>query len=302
MSGDEKVIVNNINPESGGRSGGDGVGGLGAMAAIAALGNRNSNNGGDGFGLGGGGLGGLLALALLGGNGFGGRDFGRRDGGNDCCEGLGFQAVLGKLGSIEAAVPLSALQVQNSIQEQTIGLNTGLSALALGTQQGFANTKDAVQASTGALAVAIAGTKDAIQNGLFLTNTNLLEGVCSIKAAVQADGAETRALLVSRFQLEDQTRITTLANELAELRNDGRHRDTANKIEITNTAIAAQAQGQQQAQFQGLVQTVNSFVPCLQALIVDNQIARATNSNVIVGNTGASTVGAQTASPTNVRA
>lgn len=301
MSGDEKVIVNNINPESGGRSGGDGVGGLGAMAAIAALGNRNGGSmGGDGFGLGGGGLGGLLALALLGGNGFGNRD--RDRGGNDCCEGLGFQAVLGKLGSIEAAVPLSALQVQNSIQEQTIGLNTGLAALALGTQQGFANTKDSVQASTGILAAAIAGTKDAIQNGLFLTNTNLLEGVCSIKAAVNADGAETRALLVSRFQLEDQTRITTLANELAELRNDGRHRETANKIEITNTAIAAQRQGQEQEQRQRQGDEIGHLSRCFSALANEVQIARATNSNVIVGNTGASTVGAQTASPTNVRA
>lgn len=337
---EDKVGVTNIFERGGSGGGGDGLGGLGAAAMVAALGGRNERGmGGDGFGFGGGGgLGALLAIALLGGRGgfggfgggFGGGPvienfqnnggrggfpipfpvpfpFPDRDRGHDhgCCEQLGQQVILSKLGSIEGAIPLAAANTTNDILAQTNALQGALASLALGSQQGFSNVKDSVQISTGSLAVAIAGTKDAIQNGLFLTNTNLLEGLCSVKQVVVDDGEKTRALLVSRFQLEDQTRIASQAAEIIELRNDrdsrGRHADLELKITNTNTAVAAQQQAQSQFQLQDVLNTVRGLVPCVNALINESQIARATNANLIVGSTGVLT-GAQTANPTNVRA
>lgn len=313
VSNEDKVEVKNIFQSEGGGGRGDGVGGLGAMAAIAALGNRNDSRsnmggwGGDGFGFGGGGgLGALLAVALLGGRGFGDHGHGHGRGrGDDCCEGIGQQIILSKLGSIEGAIPLAASQVQTALCEQTGTLQGGLAALALGTQQGFANLKDSVQIASSAELVAIAGAKDAIQNGLFLTNTNLLEGICAVKQNDNANADRILSALNARWSLEDQSRINAQAAEIIELRNDrdnrSRHSDLELKITNTNTAIAAQAQGQQQQQQQALFETVRGLVPLVHGLVGEFQIARATNSNLIVGSTGVAT-GAQTANPTNVRA
>lgn len=319
MGVDDKVEVKNIF-QPGGSGHGDGVGGLGAMAAIAALGNRNDSRsnvgyGGDCFG---GGLGGGLGAGLLGGV-LGGLIFNRRDGfgGGDCgTAGLSSGqiiadgAILNGVNGLTAAVPTTALQTQAAIQ-------SGISSLALGTQQGLANVKDAVQNLSSAQLVAIAGVKDSVQNSAALlasaicgVNTNILTTGCQIERTIVNDGDRTRALLTSRFQLEDQTKIQNLANEVIELRNEGRNRQHHDELRLqitnTNTAVAAQAQGQQQQQFQGLVGVVNSLVPAVNALISHSQIAaaRATNGNVIVGNAGATTTGAQTAtaSPVNVAA
>lgn len=56
---------------------------------------------------------------------------------------------------------------------------------------------------------------------------------------------------------------------------------------------------QNQLQFQQQSQVLNGLAHLLSDVA---QVARATNSNVIVGNTGATTTGTQTANPTNVRA
>lgn len=57
-------------------------------------------------------------------------------------------------------------------------------------------------------------------------------------------------------------------------------------------------QNQNQMQFQQQAQVLSGLAHLLADV---NQVARATNSNVIVGNTGATTTGTQTANPTNVR-
>jgi hypothetical protein len=71
----------------------------------------------------------------------------------------------------------------------------------------------------------------------------------------------------------------------------------SSRIEINNSAVAAQTQGQQQAQFQQLFATVNALVPAVQGIL---QVAHATNQNVIAGNSGPVLTGPQTANPTNV--
>ncbi len=300
MSAEEKVIVHNKFEPGHGSDGG----GLNAMAAIAALGNRNDSRsnmpyGGDGgFGFGGGGMGAILALALLGRRGLGGDD-------GNCGDRGGERAVeaiqLSKLGSIEGAIPLAAADVTNNILAQTNALTGAIGTLALGTQQGFANVKDTVQNTTALTLGAIAGTKDAVQNGLFLTNTNLLEGVCSIKQNTDNNADRILAALNTRWTAEDQARIVAQANEIVELRQEGRRRADHDELRIqisnTNTAVAAQQQGQQQAQFQAQGFAINSLLEQVRGL---TQIAHATNSNVIAGNTGAVVTGPQTANPTNV--
>src|SRR3990172_1271672 len=141
----------NINVGGDGGSGG----GAGLAAVIAALGNRNN----DGFG-------GAGALAMLGplmannnngmnnlwpiillallGRGRGGFGFGGDDASCGPSSGIGpgqaaiLQTLLEGQSSLRAEVPTSALEIQNAIQ-------SAIGSLALGTQQGFANTKDAVQ-------------------------------------------------------------------------------------------------------------------------------------------------------------
>lgn len=296
MGVDDKVEVKNIFQPGGGHSGGDGVGGLGAMAAIAALGNRNDNGhrgyGGDGLlggGLGAGLLGGVLAGALFGGRGLGG-GFGGNGGSDsvavaaDINQSIFGTAVLTKLGSIEAAVPLSALQTQASI-------NGSLASLALGTQQGFSNVKDSVQNVGAALGVAIAQT-----------NTNVLTTGCAIERQITNDGAATRALITSIFQTQQAERINALNAEVIELRNDGRARANHDELRLqitnTNTAVAAQAQGQQQQQQQQQFALVQSLFPVINALVGDLQ---AVKQGQVIFNSGTMAAsGTQAAANTKV--
>lgn len=322
MGSEERVEVKNIfqGGEGGGRGyggGGDGIGGLGAAAMVAALGGRNERGfggcGGDGFGFGGGGgLAALLALGLL-----GGRDFGRGGcapvvfdhhnghnghNGHDCCDQIGQQVILSKLGSIEGGITAAALQVQNAICEQTGELSGSVAALALGTQQGFANVKDAINATQLAELAAISGVKDAVQNGFALTNTNLLTGLCSVKETVVADGDRTRALLVARFQQEDATKIAAQAAEIIELRNDrdarGRHADLELKITNTNTAVAAQQQAQGQFQLQRQGDDIAHLSRCVAALVGDIQAVR--QGQVIFNSGTMAASGTQAAANTKV--
>lgn len=248
-------------------SGGEGGGNGGAMAAlVAALGNRNqgdnsaaliaalgsrnndnqlaplmammhNRNDGDRDGLG---EMWPLLLLLLGRGGHGGGLFG---GGDDCGSGGGtainqltLTEVLSKLGTIEGQIPLTALQSQNALQ-------AAISQLALGTQQGFANNKDATQAALFALT-----------NDHAAINQNVSAQGCQTRESVQNDGDKTRALLVSRFQMEDATRIAEQNARIVALEtrcdNDRRHSEQTLQITNTNTAVAAQSQFQQQQQQQ----------------------------------------------------
>jgi hypothetical protein len=298
---EDKVGVTNIF-DHGGRGGGDGgMGGLGAAAMVAALGGRNERGyGGDGFGFGGGGgLGALLAIALLGRDGFGFGGRGGFDRGGDCCDQIGQQVILGKLGSIEGAIPAASLSIENSILSQTNALQGSIGSLALGLSQGLANVKDSVQANSALNLAATAGVKDAVQTGTSV----ILQAICSATKEItnQAQAFQTA---------NDSRLINAQAAEIIELRNDrdnrGRHAALELQITNTNTAVAAQQQAQAQFQLQGVVNAVQSLVPAVNALLVDNQIAvaRATNANFNIGNTGAVTNAAQSAAanPVNVRA
>lgn len=287
-------------------------GGYGVPFGIPMGGFGGGFGGGDGLGL-------IALLALLGGRGFG-RDHdhckdggngdgnaatiaalsalisNRNEGGLDCA---GITALMAKMASIEGAIPAASCDLQLALQSAVAGL----------TGQNTANTNSLAnlinQVQLGQLV-----QSNAIQSAIAGVDTNVDRTGAQIVTAVNADGNQTRALITANRISELESKNIILANEVSELRSDARHNDNRREveglrvtIENNNQAIAAQAQlqaqNQQQLQFQQSRFDNERLLSRFNELNL--QIARATNSNVIVGNTGA--VGtSQTASPTNVNA
>lgn len=283
----DKVIVN-----AGGQ--GDGAGGLGAAAMIAALGNRNegsdnaaliaalgnrnddSNSWGPammammgnrhpgyGYGDGFGGMNGILGIAALGlifGRGRGGL-FGGGDGDGGAAENR----------LQDNADTLAILSAIGGAKDATV---SGFGTTALALSQGFANVKDSQQASTFLLS-----------NQINTVNQNVSEQGCQTREVVLA---AQNAILTA---LKDN-RISELEDRVRELHGRGDARDS--EVRVTQTVNQAQAQQQQQ-------QIVNDRFARLEAILGNViQVAHATNQNVIAGNSGPVATGAQTANPTNV--
>lgn len=262
---------------------------------------------GDGFG-GGGMLGGLLVGALLGrggfgggfgGQGFSGGDFGGHHG-HGCGGGSGYgsnildTAILSKIGDVQGAIPLVACEVSAQIAEQTgdINLATAQQTLALSNQ-----------INTGAFAnqLGFANVKDSVQTTAAITNANIAAATAAVNVgtlqtaiSIRDDGDKTRAL-ISSIDRDNLNRMLSDANNvIAELKfgRDSDSRQHGIEIQMINN------QNQNQLQFQAQAQGIGFLQHCLNDV---GQVAKATNQNVLVGNTGAVTTGAQTANPTNVR-
>lgn len=321
----EGINSDKVNINLGGGEGG--TGGAGLAAVIAALGNRNE--GGDTAGLiaalgnrnNDGGMAAMLPalmagqnnglnniwpiilLALLGRGGRGGL-FG---GGDDCGPVVspgGVSPALAALlqtltegqGQLRADVPRVALETQAALQQS-------LAQLALGTQQGFANTGDKVTNTGTALLAAIANSKDTTQNGFALVARDL----CDVKSTVMAEGCATRELVQAGTTAVLSRIDRAEIDELRDSRNRFERQIEVNSLRsqvevnqtVNTTTNQAQAQQQQQLQFQDIN---NRLGRLFDRVDIVHQEARATNSNVIAGNTGAVTTGAQTSTPTNVNA
>lgn len=221
-----------------------------------------------------------LLLLLLRGNGFG------VGGGGDCCgptpaQAAILQTLLEGQSDLRAQVPTVGLETQNAI----------LSALArdaLGTQQGFANVKDAIQTGNAFL-----------DRDVQMVGQNVSAQGCQTREWVTMEADKTRSLLVARFQQEDATKIAEQNAEIVALRtrcdNDRHHAETTLTISNTNTAVAQQQQRQDQrdldARFERLAHAIN----------VGNQIqlARNVNDTINFGTMAAS--GIQTTPTTQVR-
>lgn len=279
-------LTDKINVNVGGEGGG---GGNAAMIAALLNGrNQDSNLGPLMAAMGGGGFGGnsmwpILLLALLGRRGFDG--FG--GGGDGGCGGTPdraalLQTLLEGQSNLRAEVPTTALETQNAIQQ-------ALAALGLGTQQGFANVKDAVQNGIAFLDRDVQGV-----------NQNVSSQGCQTREAVANDGDKTRALLVARFQQEDATRIAELNAEVVELRNEGRRRADHDelRIQVTNQNTATNTQSQAQAQFQVQSQFDRLF-GAISVLGAQVQRVRADQDIVNLGTMVAS--GTQATTSTQVR-
>lgn len=252
---------------------------------------------GGGFGGGDGIVGGLLLGGLLGNRGFGGNWGG---GNNDCHSGPGFgnvvqdTAILAAIGNVQGAIPLTALQTQAQIAEstgdinlstanQTLAISAEISRQSLGNQQGFANVKDSVQNSFAVLNANLAGVNAAVNMGTLTT-----------AIAIRDDGDKTRALINSIDRDNLSRQLSDANNLIAELKHEHSRTLGNHGIEIQMINNQNQNQQQFQAQAQGLAFLQHGLMEC-------NQLAKATNQNVLVGNSGVTTTGPQTANPTNVK-
>lgn len=227
--------------------------------------NPNAGMGGAlGGGLGAGLVGGLLGTALFGRRGLGGDDVGGVPATLQGVESVvNNSAIMQSLGDIKASIPLAEAQVQlalagaqmdlnNSISQSSASNIAAVSALSTNlmnnlnmqtqmNQKGFSDNAATTVAQGTANLLA---TKDAA--------TQALQSSWLLNQAITNDGDKTRALIQSIDKTNDSRLITSLANEVTELRNEGRLRAAEGNITISNTntaqAVAQQQQSQQQQQ------------------------------------------------------
>lgn len=234
---------------------------------FAGTGMGSNQGGAMGAGLGAGLVGGLLGTAL----------FGRRG-----LDGLGGDGVVGApatLAGVESVVNNAAIMSQLADVKASVPLAEGQLQLALAqAQMSLANT---INAGTGSVIGSISAFENSVMQNLnmqtqmnqkgFADNaattvssatTNLLatkdaavqseRNSWLLNQAITADGDKTRALIQSIDKTNDSRLITNLANEISELRNEGRLRGVEGNITISNTntanAVAQQQQAQQQQQ------------------------------------------------------
>lgn len=309
----EGLNTDKVNINVGGGEGGGGGAGLAAVIAalgnrnqgndnaalIAALGNRNDdsnswapimaamNSGrhgyGDGDGFGGmNGIMGIAALGLIFGRGGRGGLFGGGDG--DGGGGCGAETRLQS--------NADTLAVLNAIGQAKDATTGGFATTALALSQGFANTKDSVQAATFLLTQQINAT-----------NQNVSDQGCQTRETVQNDGDKTRALLIARFQQQDATTIAEQNARIVALETRGhidrQHAENTLAITNTNTAVATQAQQQQQQQRQSEVDGLHRALALLANNFNQTMLARQTQDIVNLGTMTAS--GTQAAANTQVR-
>lgn len=181
------------------------------------------------------------------------------------------------LGDIKAAIPLAEAQVQLALA----GMQASLSGQATADTQYLGTQNQNLAIAQMQLA---AGLSRDIAN----VDTNVDRQSAQIQETIFRDGEATRALITNN-------RIADLEQQLtvAQLR-ESEQRSINREIVNTNTITIGmnQQQSQQQQQMQALQWQLNTLLGGI------NQMARATNSQVVVGSNG---VGAnQTANPTNV--
>lgn len=254
----------------------------------------DSIGGMGGLGLGGNNEGGLL-MGLLFGSILGNRNGGGLFGGNN-------NGGSGDLDAAGIAAKVVELQNSSNLREQVAGLGTEISnsfnLQNLGIQAQFNQVDQAIAASTLANALA---AKEAEINALKTANvlqTNIeslsTKSDAQFSATLQAianDGAATRALI-------NANEMANLRDQLDSERRSRVARET--EISITNNNINTNAQFQAQAQ----IQTQRDFDNTRRFDFLFNQIqtAVATNSNINIGNAGATTNGVQNANPVNLKA
>jgi hypothetical protein len=228
------------NPQGGGMGGALG-GGLGAGLVGGLLGTMLFRNGGLNGGLDGGAPATLQGVESV----------------------VNNTAIMQTLGDIKASIPLAEGQVQLALAAAQMDLNRSVSASTgsvIGSISAFesnimANLNMQTQmnqkgfADNAAVSVAqgtanLLATKDAA--------TQALQSSWLLNQAIVADGDRTRALIQSIDKTNDSRALVTLANEVSELRNEGRLRGVEGNITISNnntaTAVAQQQQAQQQQQ------------------------------------------------------
>lgn len=261
--------------------------------------------GGLGAGLGGGLLGGILGGALLGGNGLGNRG---AVAGEGCVtpsmltagltgvtDAIQNTTVVQTLGAIQAAIPLAEAQVQLALAGSTGEIRTHLGQVENGIIVGQSAINKNISE---AIAASLASQNNINVNVLQTSTANLMatkDAQFALSTLISADGDRTRALITSNQISELQRLAAERQDEIIELRGGSARDRDRHGIEIN----MINNQNQNQMQFQQQAQALVSLGHCLSDV---SQLARATNTNLIVGNTGAVATGPQTANPVNVKA
>lgn len=290
-------------------------GGAGLAGVLPYLGGAGGIGAGAGAGLGAGLLGGVLGGALLGGRrGL----FGGEDGGNfvtpaQLTSGLASvidanqnTVLLQAIGDVKAAVPLAEAQVQLAIAGSTAETNRAVNAventLVSGQTAINKNVSDAIAASLASqnninvnVLQTSAAIKEAVTSFGVANLTATKDSQFATATAISASTKEILAALNEQNTANLQRQLTVAENALLETRAESRARGT--EVTVTQNVNQNQAQLQQQQQQQQQLLLLNHLCTVVGGL----QNAVATNSNLIVGNTGAVGTGPQTANPVNVK-
>lgn len=215
---------------------------------------------------------------------------------------------------VEVAKGQGEINTQVALTTGNLGTQNALNAAAIQTQTakqtGDLSTQVALNTAAVATAVERTGTATALafKDSAILAQANtatisqqLADAKYGLATAIKADGDQTRALISSINDANLNRMLTVAQNEITELRGDRNHnqRSQETELRITQNVTTNQNQIQAQAQQQQQLQLLGAIAAGLGNL---TQIAHATNSNIIAGNTGATTTGAQSANPVNVRA
>lgn len=204
--------------------------------------------------------------------------------------------IMGMLQGIATSVPVAEGNVQLALSQSQGQVMNQIGQQSLAIAQGFGNQSMQIANSQAAIIAVGESVKDAVNaQGA----ANLLATSNASAANLAATAASTNLILTA---LKDQE-ITNLNRELtvAQLRNTedrAEARARATEVTVTQTVNQNNLQQQQQAQQQQIIVTLSQLAGIVGGL----QNAVATNSNLIVGNTGAVATGPQTANPVNVRA
>jgi len=292
------------------------------MAGIMPLMMGNMGGGsvgaGAGAGLGAGLLGGVLGGALLGGNGI----LGNR-GAVAAAEGIVTPAMLTSglasvidsnqnttllqaVGDVKAAVPLAEGQVQLAIAGAVGEIRSHIGAventLVSGQTAINNNVSNAIAASLASqnninVNVLTQGsqTREAVAAYGVANLTATKDSQYATAAAIANSTKEVLAAINAQDIANLQRQLTVAETALLERNAALRGRETEINVTQTVNQNQAQVQTQQQQQQQALI--LNNIWSRLDGM----QQAIATNSNMIIGNTGAVGTGPQTANPVNVR-
>ncbi len=280
------------------------------LFANPGMGGMGGAGAGAGAGLGAGLLGGILGGALLGGN----RGGLLNNGGTDIVNTQGVvtpallasslaqvtdtaqsTTVLQTLGDIKASIPLAEGQVQLALAGAQADINGNISMglqTAINGQAGInANIANAIATSLASQAA----IKETVLSSAAANLTATLNSKFEIANTIRDDGDKTRALIVAQNDAMLNRQLTVAEAALLEQRAIGRSREV--EVNVTQTVNQNQLQLQAQQQQQQQLLILSQVASALNGL----QNAVATNSNLIVGNTGAVATGPQTANPVNVR-
>lgn len=295
-----------------------------AALIAAMMGGRGHDGTGAGLGagLGGGLLGGILGGALLGGNnGLLGRNGAAVAAvGEGCVTPSQFTAglagvtdsqqntaVLQTLGAIQGAIPVAEGQVQLAIAgavgeirshlgQVENGLTTGQAAINQNISQAIASSLASQNNINVNVLQSAAATRDAVTSYGVANLTATKDAQFATSVAISASTKEILAALNQQNVDNLQRQLTVAESRAQEDRLFGRQREVEVNVTQTVNQVQAQAQAQQQQQQQLLL--LNNLCNLMGGL----QNAVATNSNMIIGNTGAVGTGPQTANPVNVNA